>query len=110
VTNILPKYIVVKNIRSAANMDFKCSAGPFKMPKLPMNINEPQVNESANFCGLMASIGTPTKKARAKKSADRNNRAQKTYIMTQTTTNTISFWMPHEIVEIAAYTICSLRS
>jgi hypothetical protein len=40
---------------------------------------------------LMASIGTPTKKARAKKSADRNNRAQKTYIMTQTTTKTISF-------------------
>jgi hypothetical protein len=43
-----------------------------------MNVKDPHVNDSANFCGLTASIGTPTKKAKAKKRADRKIKAQKT--------------------------------
>jgi hypothetical protein len=68
----------VKNRRSDWSMDWRCSTGPLRIPKLPMNVRLPIVNDIANFCGLMAIIGSPTKKARAKKRADRNSRAQKT--------------------------------
>jgi hypothetical protein len=67
-------------MRSAVNMLAKCSFGPFIIPKLPMNVREPQVKERANFCGFNAIIGKPTKKAKAKNSADKNRRAQKTCV------------------------------
>lgn len=78
VASILPRYIVVKSIRSEANMDTRCSYGPFRIPKLAMKVSDPHVKLSANFCGFNASIGTPTKKARAKKSADKKRSAQNT--------------------------------
>jgi len=75
---MLPRYIVVKGIRCMVHILIKCSYGPFMIPKLPMKVTDPQVKLRANFCGLNASVGTPTKKARAKKRADRNNSAQNT--------------------------------
>jgi hypothetical protein len=57
----------------------KCSFGPFKIPKLAINVSDPHVKLNANFCGLMASTGTPTKKARAKNNAERRSKAQNTY-------------------------------
>jgi hypothetical protein len=75
---ILPKYIVVKNIRSAVNMLARCSFGPFIIPKLPIKVREPQVKERADFWGFNAIIGRPTKNANEKKRADRNKSAQKT--------------------------------
>ena len=59
-------------------MLFKCSTGPLRIPKDPMNVKLPKVNDKANFCGRMASMGTPTKNASAKKRADRKRRPQKT--------------------------------
>ena len=73
-----PKYVVVKNTRSMVNMLFKCSTGPLRIPKLPIKVKEPQVNDRANFCGFKAIVGNPTKNAKAKKSADRKSNAQKT--------------------------------
>ena len=52
--------------------------GPDKIPKLAMNVIEPHVKDSANFCGFSANIGIPTKNASAKNKAERNNRATKT--------------------------------
>ena len=49
------------------------------MPKLPINVSEPQVKDIANFCGLIAIMGNPTKNASAKNNADRNSKAQKTW-------------------------------
>ena len=80
VKSILPRYIVVKNTRSPENMDFKCSTGPVRIPKLPMKVSEPHVKERANFWGLSAMVGRPTKKARAKKTTETTKSAQKTCI------------------------------
>lgn len=71
--------MVVKNMRSAVNMDFRCSTGPFRIPNDPINVNEPHVKESANFCGFNPIIGKPTKKASAKNRAERKRSAQKTW-------------------------------
>mmetsp|Transcript_28685 Transcript_28685/g.80852 ORF Transcript_28685/g.80852 Transcript_28685/m.80852 type:complete len:220 (+) Transcript_28685:463-1122(+) len=79
VRNMEPRYMVVKNIRSGANMPFRCSMGPVNIPKLPMNINDPHVKDSANFCGFNAIVGNPTKNAKAKNNAERNSMAQKTW-------------------------------
>jgi hypothetical protein len=68
----------VNAIRSEANIPFKCAIGPFRIANEPMKVSEPNVNDKANFCGLTAIIGSPTKKARAKNRADRKSRAQKT--------------------------------
>ena len=68
----------MKSIRSAPHILFRCSIGPFNIPKLPINVSEPQVKESANFCGLIAIIGNPTKNANAKNNADRKSSAQNT--------------------------------
>jgi hypothetical protein len=78
VTSILPRYMVVKNIRSPENMDFRCSMGPVRIPKLPMKVSEPHVKERANFWGLSAIVGRPTKNARAKKTTETIKRAQNT--------------------------------
>ena len=43
-----------------------------------MNMRLPMVNDRANFCGLRVIVGNPTKKASAKKRAERNKMAQKT--------------------------------
>jgi hypothetical protein len=56
----------------------KCSHGPFKIPKLAMNVIDPQVKDRANFCGFKAIIGSPTKNASAKNRAERKSSAQKT--------------------------------
>ena len=77
---ILPRYIVVKGIRSIVHILTKCSYGPFMIPKLPMKVIDPHVKLRANFCGFNASIGTPTKKANAKKRADKNKSAQNTCV------------------------------
>ena len=68
----------MKYIRSAVNILAKCSYGPFIIPKLPMNVNEPHVKDKANFCGFNAIIGRPTKKAKAKNKADKKRSAQNT--------------------------------
>lgn len=78
VQNMDPRYIVVKGSRSMVNMLRQCSYGPFIIAKLPIKVMEPQVKLRANFCGLMASMGTPTNMARAKNRADKNRSAQKT--------------------------------
>jgi hypothetical protein len=59
-------------------MLFKCSTGPLRIPKDPINVKLPKVNDRANFCGRTASMGTPTKKAKAKNIPDTNRRPQKT--------------------------------
>ena len=66
-------------MRSRWSMPIKCSFGPFSMPNDNMNVRLPMVKESANLCGCTLSMGTPTKKARAKNSADKNKRPQNTY-------------------------------
>lgn len=60
------------------NNEERCSTGPRRMPKDPINVKEPQVKDIANFCGFTGSIGIPKKNARAKKSTDRNSKPQNT--------------------------------
>lgn len=62
------------------NMLRRCSTGPLRMEKLPMKVIDPQVKLRANFRGFRAKTGMPTKTASAKKSAEKNNSAQKTWM------------------------------
>jgi len=50
------------------------------IPKLAIKVTDPHVKLRANFCGFNASMGTPTKKAKAKKRPDKNKSAQNTLI------------------------------
>ena len=59
-------------------MPMKCSLGPLRMPNESIKVMLPMVKDKANLCGWTDSKGTPTKKAKAKKRADKNNSPQKT--------------------------------
>ena len=68
--------MVVKTSLSRLIIPRRCAMGPLRIPKDAMNVRLPNVKLSANFWGLTTIMGSPTKKANAKKSAERNNRAQ----------------------------------
>lgn len=72
--------MVVKSNCSLTKRLCKCAIGPLSTANEPMNTRDPNVNERANFCGRMANIGSPTKNAKAKKTAEMNSMAQKTYM------------------------------
>lgn len=72
--------MVVNKSLSLTNMLCKCAMGPLRMAKELINKSDPNVKERANFCGRIAKSGKPTKKAKAKKTAETNSNAQKTYI------------------------------
>mmetsp|Transcript_21618 Transcript_21618/g.27283 ORF Transcript_21618/g.27283 Transcript_21618/m.27283 type:complete len:136 (-) Transcript_21618:387-794(-) len=67
VPNIDAKYKVVNGSRSIVIIPEKCSYGPLNKAKLPINVKEPHVKDSANFCGRKVIMGMPTKNAREKK-------------------------------------------